>query len=64
MLTTGANPIKLNARNLDFCKKLVFVPKKPFQSSLMFAVKARGLPQSGTPERSFNGGGSGLTCKH
>jgi hypothetical protein len=33
----------------------VFVPFKPFQPSLMFARKARGLPKSGAPERFSNG---------
>jgi hypothetical protein len=31
----------------------VLVLGKPFQPSLMFAGKARGLPQSGAPERGF-----------
>ncbi len=37
---------------------------RPFQPSLMFVGEARGLPQSGTPERCFTLVGSGLTCKH
>ncbi len=48
----------------DFHNKLVFVPGKPFQPYLMFAGKARSLPQSGAPEKSFTWVGSGLTCKH
>ncbi len=31
----------------------LFVPGKPFQPSLMFMGKARGLPYSGAPERCF-----------
>ncbi len=31
----------------------MFVPGKLFQLSLMFVGKARGLPQSGAPERGF-----------
>jgi hypothetical protein len=30
----------------------------------MFAGKARGLPQSGAPERCFTRVGSSLSCKH
>ena len=41
----------------------MFVPGKPFQPSLMFVVKARSLPLSGTPERHFTWLGSGLTHK-
>ncbi len=43
-----------------FKNKLVFFPGKPFQSSLMFVGKIRGL----APERGFTQVGSGLTRKH
>jgi hypothetical protein len=42
----------------------VFVPGKPFQQSLMFLDKTRGLPQSVAPERCYTWVGSGLTRKH
>ncbi len=48
---------------MDFCNKLEFVPGKPFQSSLMFVVKARKVPQSGAPERCFTWVSSSLTSK-
>jgi len=42
----------------------VLVPVKPFQSNLMFADKARSLPQSGVPEWCSNEIGSDFTRKH
>jgi hypothetical protein len=36
---------------MDFRNKLVFVPDKPIQPSLMFVGKARGLHKSGAPQR-------------
>jgi hypothetical protein len=42
-MTTGANPIKLVT---DFHNKLrVFIPGKPFQSSLMFGARPEGYPR-------------------
>ncbi len=35
---------------MDFRNKLVLVPSKPFQPSLMFMGKAGSLPWSGAPE--------------
>ncbi len=42
----------------------MLVTERPFQPSLMFVGKARILPYSGPPERSFTYVGSGLTPKH
>ncbi len=48
-----------------FCNKLECLSlAKPLQLRLMFVGKARGLPQSGTPERCFTWVGSGLTRKN
>ncbi len=49
---------------MDFCNKLVFVPGKLLQPSLMFPGKTRDLPQSRATERCFTWVGSGLTQKH
>ncbi len=40
---------------MDVCNKLVFVPARSYRVSLMFVGKARSLPSSGVPERSFSG---------
>jgi hypothetical protein len=37
-----------------YVRNLVFVPGKPFQSSLLFVGKARSLPYNGAPEMFFN----------
>ncbi len=48
----------------NFLNKLVFVPGKPFQPSLMFAGKT-GVYLSEAPFRCSNiGQAPGLTCKH
>ncbi len=58
-----ADTIKL-FKFTNFRNKLVFVPGKPFQPSLMFMGEASGLPKSGAPERCFSQVGSTLTRKH
>ncbi len=40
------------------------MPFGPFQPRLMFADKARSLPQSEVPERCSNEKRSDLACKH
>ncbi len=39
----------------------MFVPGRPFKTSLIFVIKGRSLPKSGTLERCFTQVGSGLT---
>ncbi len=57
------NPIKtFFSRNLRIFV-VIFATGKPFQFSLMFMGKARGLPQGRVPERCFTWVGSGLTRK-
>ncbi len=65
-ILSGANPIKkFKAVIYGFLElDRVFVPGKPFQPSLMFVGKARGLPKSGVPKRCFTFLGSILTHKH
>jgi hypothetical protein len=61
---SGPNVIKLFFfRNLPFTYT-VFVPSKPFQSSLIFLGKARGIPLSGATGRYFTPVGSSLKFKH
>ncbi len=63
--TPDANPVIFYGCNLRiFVISQCFCPWQAFQLSLMFVVKARSLPQSGSSERSITRVGSGLTGKH
>jgi hypothetical protein len=65
LLGRGLNVIKLLYPLLmNFCNKLEFVPDMLFQLSLIFEVKFRSLPWSGTHERCFTCIGSDHTNKH
>jgi hypothetical protein len=49
---------------MDLCKKLEFVPGKPFQPSLMFAGKVGAYPSEAPLSCSTLGWAPGLTHKH
>ncbi len=62
-MLTQASLIGINELSVTATRRQM-VPGRPFKHSLMFVGKARGLSQSGAPEKCFKQVGTGVARKH